>query len=151
MEIYKTLPKLAENKIKIDYATGNFSISVNDYAQREILKNFVISREYNSCSANWKFNIVGRPKKITLNTEREIFLIYEGENLISIRDELGRVTKFDYDGEILTQVTYPDGGKTKYFYDYDKHLISCVERGKEIFSADFDDAGRITRLGRSKF
>ena len=145
------MPELAKHSYNINYATGNFSISVNDYAQREILKNFVISREYNSCSANWKFNIIGRPKKITLNTAREIFLIYEDVNLISIRDELGRVTKFDYDGELLTQVTYPDGGKTKYFYDYDKHLISCVERGKEIFSADFDDAGRITRLGDRNF
>lgn len=140
------LPKVAAHDYKINYATGNFSVTVNDYAQRDILSDFVIKREYNSHSATWQFNIQGRPKKITLKTLQEIFLLYEGVNLISITDVLGRVTKFDYVDELLTQVTYPDGSKTKYFYDENRHLISCTERGKNIFQAVCDDAGRLTQI-----
>ena len=148
-KLLKPLPKLAKHNFKINYATGNFSIAVKDYAQREILSDFVIEREYNSHSATWKFNIKGRPKKITLNTLQEIFLLYEGVNLISITDVLGRVTKFDYVNELLTQVTYPDGGKTYYLYDDNKHLISCEERGKNIFHAIYDDAGRLRQITTS--
>jgi len=140
------LPKISAHKYKVNYATGNFSVTVDDYTQRDILSDFVISREYNSHFATWNFNIQGRPKKITLKTLQEIFLLYEGVNLISITDKLGRVTKFDYVEELLTQVTYPDGSKTKYFYDESRHLISCNERGKNIFQAEYDDSGRLTQI-----
>ena len=140
------LPQLAKHNYKINYATGNFFVTVNDYAQRDILSDFVITREYNSHSATWNFNIQGRPKQITLKTLQEIFLLYEGVNLISITDVLGRETKFDYVDELITQVTYPDGSKTKYFYDENRHLTSCSECGKNIFQAEYDDAGRLTQI-----
>ena len=48
MELVQTLPELARHEYTIDYATGNFTLKITDYAQQDILKIFTIHREYNS-------------------------------------------------------------------------------------------------------
>ena len=86
MKKIEILPELGVHKFKIDFVTGNFSLKIIDYAQCEMLKNFLIEREYNSKVGEWKFNIVGKPKILTLSTKNKIFLTYEGENLIEIKE-----------------------------------------------------------------
>ena len=146
MEFVKTLPELARHEYSIDYATGNFTLKITDYAQQDILKNFVIQREYNSLANRWKFNIDGRPQKLTLQTLREIFFIYEGKNLISVRDELGRITRYDYDENFLTCVTYPDRSQAKYIYDAYNKLAKCIEGGKILFQNEYDEFGRLIKI-----
>ena len=148
MEFLTTLPKLVRHEYKINYATGNFSIEITDYVQQDILKNFVIRREYNSLANHWKFNIDGRPQKLTLKTLREIFFIYEGTNLISVRDEIGRITRYHYDEKVLTCVTYPDRSQAKYFYK-DKKLTACNEGGKILFQNEYDEFGRLIKISDS--
>ena len=146
MELSITLPKLARHELKINYATGNFSLKIIDYAQKDILSNFLLTREYNSRTGVWHFNIDGRAQKITLKSLREIFFVYEGKNLIAVQDELGRVTRYEYEENILRRVIYPDGSQVNYFYDYKKRLTACTERGKKIFQNEYDDLGRITKF-----
>ena len=100
MELGKNLPELARHEWTIDYATGNFTLKVIDYAQADILKNFIVSREYTSRKDGWQFNIDGRPPKITLKTLREIFFTYAGKNPAVVRDGIGRLTRYEYDGKI---------------------------------------------------
>lgn len=145
MEFLKTLPELARHEYKIDYATGNFTLKITDYAQQDILKIFVVEREYNSRTGIWKFNL-GRTQKITLGTLREVRLIYEGKNLIAVQDELGRITRYEYDENFLVRVIYPDGTKINYSYDYEKHLTTCIELGKKIFQNQYDEFGRLIKI-----
>ena len=146
------LPELGVHKFKIDFVTGNFSLKIIDYAQCEMLKNFLIEREYNSKVGEWKFNFVGKPKIFTLSTDNKIFLIYEGENLIEIKDELGRNTKYFYDENFLTRVIYPDGSILTYFYDENKKIQKVIGRdGKTIFQNEYDELGRITKLNSRSF
>lgn len=51
------LPELARHNYEINYATGNFTLKITDYAQQNILTNFTLSREYNSRSGTWNFNL----------------------------------------------------------------------------------------------
>ena len=144
MDFIKTLPELARHEYEIDYATGNFSLKITDYAQVDILKNFVVEREYNSRTNHWNFNLNGA-QKIILKTLCEIFFIYEGKNLISIQDKLGRNTKFFYEENLLTRVIYPDGSQVKYFYE-DRKLAACFERDKKILQNEYDEFGRLIKI-----
>lgn len=147
MLIENNLPELARHEYALDFATGNFSLKVIDYAQTDILENFVVSREYNSRRRQWIFNLKNNSPKLTLKTLREIFFVYEGGNLISVRDELGRVTRYEYAENLLSRVIYPDGSHVKYFYDDAKNLAACEARGnKIIFRNEYDEFGRITKL-----
>ncbi len=151
MEFLKNLPKLALHKYEINYATGNFSVTVNDYALRDILEDVTVTRTYDSLFGTWRFNIKGKPKKIVLKNSREIYLTYEGKNLISFKGRLGRITRYEYDGNILKCVIYPDGSRVRYLYDFDKNLIACIERdGKKIFQNEYDDIGRIVKFSNSE-
>lgn len=143
MELSITLPTLARHEYEINHATGNFALKVVDYTQKDILINFTLRREYNSRKGLWKFNINDNAQKITLKSLREIFFIYEGKNLVAVKDELGRVTRYEYEENLLQRVIYPDGSQVKYFYDYKKRLVACIERGKKIFQNEYDDLGRI--------
>ncbi|MBQ7630941.1 MAG: RHS repeat protein [Selenomonadaceae bacterium] len=146
MELVQNLPELARHEYTIDYATGNFTLKITDYAQQDILKIFTIHREYNSRTGIWKFNIEGRPKKLTLQSQCEIFFIYEGKNLIETQDEIGRRTRYEYEDNFLTGVIYPDGTKIKYSYSYEKHLTACIEGGKKIFQNEYDEFGRLIKF-----
>ena len=145
MDFEINLPELARHEYTIDYATGNFTLKITDYAQADILKNFIVTREYNSRKNCWTFNLDGS-QKLTLKTLREIFFIYEGKNLIAIKDELGRITKYFYEENLLTRVIYPDGSQIKYSYDYGKKLTACFERGKKIFQNEYDEFGRLIKF-----
>ena len=152
MKKLEILPELGIHKFKIDFVTGNFFVHITDYSQCEILKNFSIEREYNSKVGEWKFNIAGKPKILTLSTKNKIFLLYEGENLIEIKDELGRTTKYFYDENFLKKIIYPDGSKIKYFYDENKMLQKVIGRdGEIIFQNEYDEFGRITKLNSRNF
>lgn len=152
MDFINILPELAIHKFEINFVTGNFSIKITDYIQQDILKRFSILREYNSRKGDWKFNISGKPKIITTNTQNKIFLSYEGENLISVKDEIGRNTEYFYDENFLTCVIYPDGSKIKYFYDENKKLQKVIGRdGKIIFQNEYDEMGRITKFNERNF
>lgn len=146
MDFEIKLPELARHEYTIDYATGNFTLKVTDYAQQDILKVFTIQREYNSRTGIWKFNIDGRPQKLTLQSLREIFFIYEGKNLISFKDDIGRTTRYEYEENLLTGVIYPDGTKIKYSYNYEKQLTVCIERDKKIFQNEYDGFGRLIKF-----
>lgn len=147
MLIENTLPELARHEVAINYATGNFSLKIIDYAQADVLDNFVVSREYNSRRRQWTFNLKNPAPKLTLKTLREIFLIYEGGNLISMQDELGRITRYEYAENLLSRVIYPDGSNVKYFYDDSKNLTACEARGRKvIFLNNYDEFGRLTKI-----
>ena len=146
MDFVKMLPELARHEYAINYATGNFTLKITDYAQQDILKNFVVQREYNSLAKHWQFNIDGRPQKVTLKTTREIFFIYEGKRLISAQDEIGRTTRYDYEEIFLSCVTYPDKTQAKYFYDHNKKLVKCIEGGKILFQNEYDEFGRLIKI-----
>ncbi|MBR5913083.1 MAG: RHS repeat protein [Selenomonadaceae bacterium] len=143
MDFEIKLPELARHEYTIDYATGNFTLKITDYAQADILKNFVVTREYNSRINRWIFNI-DDTQRLTLKTLREIFFIYEGKNLIAVKDELGRTTRYVYEENLLTRVIYPDGSQIKYSYD-DKKLATCFEGGKNIFQNEYDEFGRLMK------
>ena len=144
--LFKPLPKLAEHETDINYATGDFKISVIDYAQRDILSDFLIMREYHSRQQGWKFNINSRPDKLTLKSENIINLLYKDDKLSEIRDEINRRTRYEYVGDYLTRVIYPDGSRIKYNYDSNGRLISCFARdGKLIFTNEYDELDRVTR------
>ena len=146
----KVLPELARHEYFIEYATGNFTLKIIDYAQQDILSNFVISREYNSRACSWKFNLQNNLPKLTLKTLCEIFFIYEGKNLIAVKDEIGRVTRYEYKENLLQCVIYPDGSCIKYFYDAYKNLTGCIERnGKPLFQNEYDEFGRLTKFATS--
>ena len=146
----KVLPEIARHEFFIDYATGNFTLKIIDYAQQDILKNFVVSREYNSRACSWKFNLQDNSPKLTLKTLHEIFFIYEGKNLITVKDEIGRVTRYEYEENLLRRVIYPDGSFIKYFYDAYKNLTGCIERGgKPLFQNEYDELGRLTKIATS--
>ena len=145
------LPELARHEISINYATGNFALKIIDYAQQDILQNFTISREYNSRAAIWNFNLKNNSPKLTLKTLREIFFIYEGKNLISVKDEIGRTTRYEYEKNLLSRVIYPDGSYIKYFYDHYKKLAGCIERGgKILFQNEYDEFGRLTQISTAE-
>ena len=150
MDFEINLPELARHEYTMDYATGNFTLKITDYAQADILENFVVNRQYNSRTRIWKFNIDGRPQKVTLQTLRDIFFIYERNNLISVQDELGRNTRYEYEENLLTRVIYPDGGQVKYVYD-DKKLTACFERGRKIFQNEYDEFGRLIKISTAEF
>ena len=148
----KHLPELAIHETKIDCATGSFSIKIIDYVQCDILRNFLILREYDSLKGKWRFNITGQPKVLTLATLRQIFFVYEDENLISIKDELGRITKYEYAENLLVRVIYPDGTKINYKYDENKNMIECIGRnGKIIFRNEYDELHRIIKFNSRSF
>lgn len=152
MKKFEILPELGIHKFKIDFVTGNFSMKITDYVQCEILKNFSIEREYNSRGGDWKFNFEGQPKIFTLSTKNKIFLIYEGEILISVKDELERKTKYFYEENFLTRVIYPDGSKINYYYDENQRLKKAVGRdGNIIFQNEYDELGRITKFNSRNF
>lgn len=146
MEFEITLPELARHEYAIDYATGNFTLKIIDYAQCDILKNFIVQREYNSLTNRWQFNIDGRPQKIILNTLREVFFIFEGKNLISVRDEIERTTRYDYDKNFLICAKYPDRSQAQYVYGDYKRLATCIEGGKILFQNEYDEFGRIIKM-----
>ena len=144
------LPELARHEYSIDYATGNFALKIIDYAQQDILENFIVSRSYNSRTKSWKFNLKDNSPKLTLKTLSEIFFIYEGKNLILIKDEIGRVTRYEYQENLLSRVIYPDGTFIKYFYDIYRNLTSCIEGGgKIIFQNEYDEFGRLIKISDS--
>ena len=152
MKKIEILPELGVHKFKIDFVTGNFLVHITDYSQCEILKNFSIEREYNSKVGEWRFNIVGKPKILRLSTKNKIYLLYEGENLIEIKDELGRTTKYFYEENFLKKIIYPDGSKIKYFYDENKMLQKVIGRdGEIIFQNEYDEFGRITKFNSRNF
>lgn len=152
MKIFNNLPELAVHQFKINFATGNFSLNITDYAQQDILKIFSLQRQYNSREGFWKFNLDDRKKILTLSTLKKIFFVREGENLISFKDELGRTTKYFYEENLLTRVNYPDGSNIFYFYDENNLLKKVVGRdGKIIFQNEYDELGRITKLNDRNF
>lgn len=140
------LPELAHHEYKIDYATGDFSVKVTDYAQQDILSNFAIIRTYNSRTGKWKFNLKDNSPKLTLKTLREIFFIYKDDNLIAVKDEIGRTTRYEYENNRLSRVNYPDGSYVKYSYGIYNRLILCVARGgKIVFQNVYDEFGRLMK------
>ena len=147
MKLGNNLPELARHELAIDYATGNFTLKVVDYAQADILKNFVVSREYNSRTGIWKFNIDGRSPKITLKTLREIFFTYADKNLVAVRDGIGRLTRYEYDENFLSRVIYPDSSRAEYHFEDEKNLTTCIGRGgKILFQNEYDELGRLIKL-----
>ena len=93
---------------------------------------------------------------MTLKTLREIFFIYEGNNLIAVKDEIGRTTRYEYENNRLSRVIYPDGSYVKYSYGIYNRLILCVARGgKVVFQNLYDEFGRLMKtaneFGTKKF
>lgn len=150
MLCFNALPILAQHEYKIDYAIGDFSLQVIDYAQQDILGNFELIRSYNSRTGKWKFNLKDNSPKLTLKTLREIFFIYKDNNLVAVKDELGRTTRYEYENNLLTRVIYPDGSYVKYAYGPYKRLILCVARGgKVVFQNAYDEFGRLIKIADS--
>lgn len=144
--MFKALPKLAQNQTRINYATGDFIINVNDYAQHDILKNFVISREYHSRKNGWTFNRNFSTEKIILDSTSEVKIFLNEDRLSEILDMINRRTIYEYQDGLLIKIIYPDRSFIIYNYDQNQRLISCIDRnGEIIFKNEYDELGRLTR------
>ena len=81
-----------------------------------------------------------------LKTLHEIFFIYEGKNLIAVKDKIGRVTRYEYEENLLRRVIYPDGTFEIFRYDENNRMIYKMTReGQELFWRYFKDFLKIHR------
>ncbi|MBR1579104.1 MAG: RHS repeat protein [Selenomonadaceae bacterium] len=146
MEPELNLPTLARHDYNIDYARGDFTLHIIDYAQLNILGSFTVERTYHSRTNSWQFNVADDIRELTLKTLNRIKFVRAGNHLIAVKDDIGRVTRYEYDGDHLTRVIYPDGTKINYEYDVYDQLSTCSMGGNLIFENEYDELGRLTKL-----
>jgi RHS repeat-associated protein len=68
----------------------------------------------------------GRPTAIVSPFKQTTTLDVQDGLLRSVKDDLGRETKLDYDGDLLTTVTDPKGGQHAYTYEPDTGTLTSV-------------------------
>ncbi|MBR2216540.1 MAG: RHS repeat protein [Selenomonadaceae bacterium] len=91
---------------------------------------------------------------ITLATDGELSISGGGGHLTGLQDALGRAVRYEYDGELLKRVIYPNGGKAEYAYDERGLILLARERSGDLEATfTYDDYGRVvgqkTRTGES--
>ena len=79
-----------------------------------------------------------------LPPERKSY-IFDSEGKL-ITDPIGRVLRYTYDGDLLTQVTYPNGGSFQYNHDESGLILSVRDlNGKTYVKNTYDRDSRVTR------
>ena len=63
-----------------------------------------------------------------------------------MRDEIGRITRYDYAENLLICAKYPDKSQAQYIYDEYKRLATCIEGGKILFQNEYDEFGRLIKI-----
>jgi len=93
--------------------TGDFLTEVRDYATGPT--------DLPARSVKYQYDGNNRISQVTDVRGNTIKYGYDaGNNLTSITDQEGRVEQLIYSGNLVSQRTAPDGGKTDYEFDYDE-------------------------------
>jgi YD repeat-containing protein len=126
-----TIKDKSDNKVKF-----NWDGMLNSFIDSN---NNTITAEYGTASGNG----VKILTKLTDGAGRVTNLGYDNNGiLVYITDAVGRSTWFSYDTQTyqkLTQITYPDGRKTKFEYDSHYNLLSVTNIIKDENNLDKDD------------
>ena len=71
---------------------------------------------------------------------------YKDDKIASIKDVIGRTVSYRYDGDLLTEVEYPNHGVVQYAYTPEGYLQEIVDQnGHKYVHNDYDMQGRVTR------
>jgi RHS repeat-associated protein len=91
------------------------------------------------------YNGSGQLASITDSSNRTYTFTNDASHLISVRDPLGRVWEYAYDGgNNLTSVQNPLGGITRYTYDGSHHMLTALDaRGTTFLTNTYDASGRV--------
>lgn len=85
--------------------------------------------------------------RIVLASGKAVDFSFEDGKLRTLKDGLGRTNLYEYEGGLLTGVTYPNNGRLTYEYTPEGLLLSARSRtGKQFLSCSYDRYGRISRL-----
>ncbi len=83
-------------------------------------------------------------KRITLASGLFVELFYQGSKLASMKDGSGREYRYSYQGELLSNIQYPNGGVLGYEYSEEGHLLRIRnENGKVYLDNRYDRKGRV--------
>lgn len=84
--------------------------------------------------------------RVILASGQILEFAYENDKLVEISDMIGRKTRYGYQGEFLTEVTYPNDGAVKYEYT-DQGWIKSVtdQNGQRCVVNEYDSQGRVIR------
>ncbi|WCM60080.1 RHS repeat-associated core domain-containing protein [Paenibacillus polymyxa] len=84
--------------------------------------------------------------KLTTPGGKEITFTYSGGKLYSITDNIGRTVKYEYEGDFLTRVTYPNAGVTSYVYDAKGRIDAITDQnGHRYVRNQYDQHDRVIR------
>ncbi|MFT8349067.1 DUF6531 domain-containing protein, partial [Clostridium saccharoperbutylacetonicum] len=83
---------------------------------------------------------------LTTVSNYKLFFTYKDGKVIEIKDELGRIVKYKYDGDYLTDVIHVDQGITRYTYDDKGYISSITDQNGHTYTKNFfDKKGRVIR------
>ena len=86
----------------------------------------------------------GTMQRLTLASGQYLDFEYEDGKLSAVQDILGRRVTYHYDGELLTSVTYPNGGTVQYQYTKEGYICGITDQnGQHYVQNDFDEKGRV--------
>jgi len=72
-------------------------------------------------------------------------LSWENGHISAVSDNTGRTVNYSYSGDLLTDVTNPDGDTLSFSYDGNDYLATATDfEGVEYLSNTYDDSGRVT-------
>ena len=147
---------LQENRWLSQSSPANLFLTVQ--SDSLLLKDLAVPGEYHFDKNNMlilsrrqglirRFTYIGTTLSgITLADENEITVSGDKGHIASIKDALGRVLRYEYDGELLKQVIYPNGGQVVYDYDERGLVLSIKDRsGGYEARLRYDDYGRVIR------
>lgn len=83
-------------------------------------------------------------QRLTLASGQYLNFEYEDGKLSVVQDTLGRKVTYHYDGELLTSVTYPNGGTVQYQYTKEGYICGIIDQnGQHYVQNSFDEKGRV--------
>nr|WP_241395739.1 RHS repeat-associated core domain-containing protein [Clostridium beijerinckii] len=83
---------------------------------------------------------------LTTFSNYKLFFTYKDGKVIEIKDELGRIVQYKYDGDYLTDVIQVDQGITRYTYDDKGYISSVTDANGHTYTKNFfDKRGRVIR------
>lgn len=86
----------------------------------------------------------GTMQRLTLASGQYLDFEYEDGKLSAVQDILGRKVTYHYNGELLTSVTYPNGGTVQYQYTKEGYICGIIDpNGQHYVQNSFDEKGRV--------
>jgi YD repeat-containing protein len=97
----------------------------------------------NKCTITYLENQI---ETITTFSKYKLYFTYKDNKVIEIKDELGRVVQYKYNGDYLTEVVHVDRGITRYTYDDKGYISSITDQNGHTYTKNFfDRKGRVIR------